>query len=172
MPSVLVETGFITNPAEEKYLVSKEGQDYLASSIFRACRDYLNSIDSRSGISYDPGPDQIPVKDQVQEPEVLPDTLEKPVSIAGKISFMVQVRTTAAKTEIKPENFKGQNDIVEFNVAGKFKYASGNFTNLQDAVNYSRKMRTLYPDAFVIAVQDNKILPLQQALEQIENQKK
>ena len=49
MPSVLVETGFITNPAEEKYLNSKEGQDYLASSIFRACRDYLNEIDSKSG---------------------------------------------------------------------------------------------------------------------------
>src|SRR5674536_74330 len=29
MPSVLVETGFITNPTEEKYLNSKEGQDYL-----------------------------------------------------------------------------------------------------------------------------------------------
>ena len=49
MPSVLVETGFITNPAEEKYLNSKEGQDYLASSIYRACRDYINAIDSRSG---------------------------------------------------------------------------------------------------------------------------
>ena len=41
MPSVLVETGFITNPSEEKFLNSKEGQDYIASSIFRACRDYL-----------------------------------------------------------------------------------------------------------------------------------
>ena len=30
MPSVLTETGFITNPAEEKYLNSKEGQDYIA----------------------------------------------------------------------------------------------------------------------------------------------
>ena len=48
MPSVLIETGFITNPAEEKYLNSKEGQDYLASSIYRACRDYLNEIDSKS----------------------------------------------------------------------------------------------------------------------------
>ena len=50
MPSVLTETGFITNPAEEKYLNSKQGQDYIASSIFRACRDYINEIDSKSGI--------------------------------------------------------------------------------------------------------------------------
>src|ERR1035437_141771 len=51
MPSVLVETGFITSPEEEKYLNSKEGQDYLASSIFRACKDYFNEIDSKSSIS-------------------------------------------------------------------------------------------------------------------------
>ena len=62
MPSVLTETGFITNPAEEKYLNSKEGQDYIASSIFRACRDYINEIESKSGIST--------VKIQNQEPEV------------------------------------------------------------------------------------------------------
>lgn len=48
MPSVLVETGFITNPTEEKFLNSKLGQDYLASAIFRACRDYINEIDSKS----------------------------------------------------------------------------------------------------------------------------
>lgn len=50
MPSVLIETGFITNLAEENFLNSKQGQDYLSSAIFRACRDYINEIDSKSGI--------------------------------------------------------------------------------------------------------------------------
>ena len=40
MPSVLVETGFITNPAERRYLQTEQGQSYLASGIFRAFRDY------------------------------------------------------------------------------------------------------------------------------------
>ena len=31
---------------------------------------------------------------------------------------------------------------------------------------YRKKIEDIYPDAFVIAVKDNKILPLQQALEQ------
>ena len=51
MPSVLTETGFITNPSEEKYLNSREGQDNIASSIYRACRDYIYDIESKSGIS-------------------------------------------------------------------------------------------------------------------------
>lgn len=50
MPSVLIETGFITNLSEEKFLNSKQGQDYLSSAIFRACRDYINEIDSKSGL--------------------------------------------------------------------------------------------------------------------------
>jgi hypothetical protein len=33
-------------------------------------------------------------------------------------------------------------------------------------VKYRKKIEAIYPDAFVIAVKDNKILPLQQALEQ------
>jgi N-acetylmuramoyl-L-alanine amidase len=175
MPSVLVETGFITNPAEEKYLVSKEGQDYLASSIFRACRDYLNSIDSRSGISYEP---EIPEEEDedtilIQNPGLgtVPTTDSLVTSsLSGKISFMVQVKTTSSKTEIKAENFKGLTDIVQFSFPGRFKYASGNFPDLPAAINYSKKVKALYPDAFVIAVQDNKILPLQEALEQIEKQ--
>jgi len=173
MPSVLVETGFITNPAEEKYLVSKEGQDYLASSIFRACRDYLNSIDSRSGIAYEPEIEEEEDDDTIliQNPDLgsVPGTDSLvTVSASDKISFMVQVKTTSAKTVIRAENFKGLTDIVEFSFPGKFKYASGNFPELSAAINYSKKVKALYPDAFVIAVQDNKILPLQQALEQIE----
>lgn len=40
MPAVLVETGFISNPNEAKYLTSEYGQNIIASAIFRAIRDY------------------------------------------------------------------------------------------------------------------------------------
>ncbi|MCK7531584.1 MAG: N-acetylmuramoyl-L-alanine amidase [Marinilabiliales bacterium] len=50
MPSVLIELGFISNAEEEKYLNSAQGQDYLASAIFRAFRDYRQTIDNRSGV--------------------------------------------------------------------------------------------------------------------------
>jgi N-acetylmuramoyl-L-alanine amidase len=44
MPSLLTETGFLTNPEEEKFLGSKQGQDYLATSIFLAFRKYKDEI--------------------------------------------------------------------------------------------------------------------------------
>jgi len=42
MPSVLVEAGFMSNPTEEKYLNSEQGQTFVASSIFRAFKKMLS----------------------------------------------------------------------------------------------------------------------------------
>jgi N-acetylmuramoyl-L-alanine amidase len=46
MPAVLVETGYINNPAEERYLNSKSGQDEIARSIVRAIKTYREDIDA------------------------------------------------------------------------------------------------------------------------------
>ncbi len=40
MPGILVETGFLTNPSEQRFLTSDYGQSIMASAIFRAIRDY------------------------------------------------------------------------------------------------------------------------------------
>jgi len=45
MPSVLVETGFLTNPPEEAYLSSSKGQDAIAHSIFNAFKSYKTSVE-------------------------------------------------------------------------------------------------------------------------------
>ena len=41
MPSILVETGFITNPDEERYLNSESGQVELATCITNALGNYI-----------------------------------------------------------------------------------------------------------------------------------
>lgn len=46
MPSVLVETGYLSNRNEEKYLNDPYGQTLIASGLFRAFRDYKNEIES------------------------------------------------------------------------------------------------------------------------------
>jgi N-acetylmuramoyl-L-alanine amidase len=40
MPSVLIETGFISNKDDAKFLRSKKGQQQLAESIFNAIKTY------------------------------------------------------------------------------------------------------------------------------------
>jgi N-acetylmuramoyl-L-alanine amidase len=155
MPSVLVETGFITHPNEEKFLNSREGQDYLASAIFRACREYISETESRSGISA--------VIKTEEQTETEPGSVRKSDE---DLVFMVQVGTTSAKTDVIPENFKGLKDVTEISENQRYKYASGSFKEYDEAVNHRKKIIDKYPDAFVIAVEGNKTVPLQQAIEQ------
>lgn len=147
MPSVLIETGFISNSDEEKFLVSKKGQDYVASAIFRAFRDYKAAIDHKSDfttLKMDPVPE---------------------VNIDTGLDFRVQFMTSSIKKDIKSDEFKGLSDLSEI-VAGKYyKYTSGSFTNYKEAAVHRKMVQFKFPDAFVIAVSNSKIIPLQEAIE-------
>lgn len=43
MPAVLIETGFMSNKKEERYLNTTYGQEILASAIFRSFRDFIQT---------------------------------------------------------------------------------------------------------------------------------
>lgn len=51
MPSILVETGFITNREEEDYLNSEKGQDEVAESVYNAIRRYKSQLEGNNGTS-------------------------------------------------------------------------------------------------------------------------
>ena len=44
MPGVLIETGFINNPEDEKYLNSETGQQQIAMAIYRAIKSYKANL--------------------------------------------------------------------------------------------------------------------------------
>jgi len=48
MPAVLIETGFITNHDDERYLNSEKGQQELAETITAAIKQYKEQIDSKA----------------------------------------------------------------------------------------------------------------------------
>jgi N-acetylmuramoyl-L-alanine amidase len=47
MPSILVETGFLTNKEEEEYLNSRKGQDEVVADIVEALRTYKNQLENK-----------------------------------------------------------------------------------------------------------------------------
>lgn len=46
MPAVLVETGFIANPEDERYLTSEKGQQEIAEAIARAIKKYKDQVEN------------------------------------------------------------------------------------------------------------------------------
>ena len=77
---------------------------------------------------------------------------------------MVQITSSADRKEIKTENFRGISNVTEISSDDRFRYATGNFISYDDALEYRNQILGLYPDAFIIAVMNNKIMPLQEAL--------
>ncbi|MFV0268990.1 MAG: N-acetylmuramoyl-L-alanine amidase, partial [Draconibacterium sp.] len=48
MPSVLIETGFLSNATERNYLNSENGRQNMASAIFRAFKAYKTEVEQKS----------------------------------------------------------------------------------------------------------------------------
>lgn len=152
MPSVLIETGFISHPDEEKYLASQQGQEYLASSIFRAFRDYKQEIENSSKFENKP----------IQNTPLIVEKT-KPDSSEQTIYYKVQV--FSSKTEISPDDasLKNFTDIEAFSSGNWYKYAVGKYYKYEEAGDSLKKIREKYPDAFIIAVNKSKIITVGEA---------
>jgi N-acetylmuramoyl-L-alanine amidase len=155
MPSVLIETGFITNPTEEKYLMSEDGQTYLASAIYRAFKEYKLDIESKSLFN-----SVKPV------PEITPSSYQPADDIPENTTvYMVQIASSASQlieTDTLYIEFRNLKVIVK---ESSYKYLSGIFSTYQEAIDYSKTLSERYPGAFVVAVRNNKIIPIKEALQ-------
>lgn len=173
MPSVLIETGFLTNKAEEEFLTSDIGQDYLASAIFRAFREYKAELESKS---------KSLVNDEVSSEEnIQADKKEKNASlkkdkknVSGQntkhvanegLVFKVQISTTSEKVDPSPANFKGLENVSYYEAGGLFRYTYGSESNWESANQLQEKVRQSgFEDAFVIAFYNGKRIAVGEAV--------
>lgn len=151
MPSVLVETGYISNAAEERYLMSEDGQTYIASAIYRAFRDYKTSIENKS--RFDTGIN----RQQLEGNE--PGTPSSP-----PVYFMVQITTSNRPVPLDSDLFSELENVTEFQVGNYYKYAAGQAGTYSEAAELRRKIQQRFHDAFIIAVRNGEIIPLKEAI--------
>jgi N-acetylmuramoyl-L-alanine amidase len=161
MPSVLIETGFITNANEEKYLMSKEGQEYLASAIYRAFRDYKRSIESKSSGGLSAG------RPKEERPEtILTDATDPEPVEDDQVYYMIQVLTTTRSRSLDDATFSAYGHVAEFKTNNLYKYAVGRSTSFEQISGMVPDVQETFPGAFVIAVRAGKIIPLSEARKQ------
>ncbi len=179
MPSVLVELGFLTNKQEENFLHSKNGQDYMASAIYRAFKAYKSEIE---GVALQEEPIVIP--EVKPEPEVVTEKteesskqeknkkkkgLKKPNNeslraIKG-VNYRVQIVTSSSKIDLKPENFNGLTQVDEYISNGLFKYTTGVSRKYDEAKKLQSDIRELgYPGAFIVAFNGSEKIDLKTAI--------
>lgn len=101
MPSVLIETGFLTNKADEKYLLSEKGQDDIAYSIFRAFKSYKVDMEGENIATQEPAgkPVSIPAKKSTSESK---DTLPAKSTSVKNVPDSAEFVTKNAVDPLKP----------------------------------------------------------------------
>lgn len=169
MPSVLIELGFLTNPTEEDYLQKAEGQDYMASAIYRAFKEYKGIVEragSGSNVAETPvvKPDTTPkepIKDPVKPPAEKPTaTLPEPALV-----FKVQIATSSKRIGTKPQNFNGLEGVQEHQGAGLYKYTVGAESTVEAARKLQETCRSKgYSESFIVAFRNGERIALQEAL--------
>jgi N-acetylmuramoyl-L-alanine amidase len=167
MPSVLIETGFLTNPTEEKFLGVKDGQDQMAHSMFRAFENYKNQLEGKTVVKetqQDTNPIVIPTTNNTATPTNSSENQSVTKDSTGLI-FRVQIHTSDKKTSLSSSRFKGL-EVLEYQQDNLYKYCAGVFQNdLQAAKNYKNELiENGFQNAFVVAFFNGERISIEKAI--------
>jgi len=156
MPSVLIETGFLTNNEEGRFLNSNEGQDKIAKAISKAVTNYKKSIQIN---------ERVTITDEVIDNVKDPVVVSKSNVIEG-VTFKIQLAASKRKLETKSYNFKGLTTISRSKEGRLYKYYYGASSDYNLArVQLQEAKRKGYKEAFIVSFnRDNIKVPLNQVL--------
>ena len=185
MPSILVELGYISNPAEERFMKTKDGQDKLATAIYNAFTKYKWEYDRKRGalsgntsvapvlqvvddqesvVTAPPGSEEyIRQKNKVEEAKTVrqsksatPEAQMATQVKKGQTVYKIQILTSDKKLSPNSKLFKGYKNVDYFVEKGIYKYTYGETTNFDSIRKMRRQVAKDFKDAFIVAFKDGK----------------
>jgi len=160
MPSVLIELGFLTNPTEEDFLHSEDGQVYMASAIFRAFKEYKSQSDGVSVDIEEKKSDEKNVNEKQEEKKVEVIAEDKSKEIVYKIQLGTYLES------MKSSNLFSGLEVEEVKSNGTFKYLIYATSDKKQADKLKIKYRSgKFPGAFIIAFHKGNQISVKEALD-------
>lgn len=244
MPAVLTEVGFISNPEEEQYMMSDEGQAAIVVSIFNAFVSYKSATEGvkkpanlkidlpvakkekgaapaspavtqeTPAVTETPAAETTPATPAATTPVEVPADLvvsneethvepplpkEEPASAGSTVAtpataaevdadeeeaaqesaqpddwqkgvvYKVQFLSSSKALKDNDREFKGITDHEYYLQKGTYRYTTGRFRAVRDAVALQKTVREKgFKDAFIVAFHNGERISLQQAKELLE----
>lgn len=185
MPSVLVETGFLSNKTEASFLNSEEGQLRVANSVLEAFRKFK---DKNSGSGNHKAPEVIAshhkpqeaeqkqeVRSENQKPaeitapsemtkkarsEVDSDTTTKVKNTEKSIFYSVQIGANTTPIAPVASNFKGLKNVRREKTDKYYRYYVGNENSLAKITSDLNQIKLKFPQAFIVSFIDGERVTL------------
>jgi N-acetylmuramoyl-L-alanine amidase len=168
MPSILIETGFLTNSKEEQMLSDSEGRNQMAESIFEGLRKYIesqqefnetvmNTVEEKTAnpkqiktiVKGENKTDLKPIIPKVTKAKeyVIIDQEEKqapkPKVQDAEINYCVQIAALKNMVAVDKLTNQADLDIKIIKENGVYKYLSGMYPDLPQAYEHRKKLLEL-----------------------------
>jgi N-acetylmuramoyl-L-alanine amidase len=150
MPSVLVETGFLTNSKEGAYLNSTKGQSNMADAIAKAIVNYKNQREA-----------------SLQKQVTYSDTSANNSSsqTESDLVFKIQISASKKNIETKPYNFKGLKSVTKQKNGKLYRYFYQQSSDYEEAKRYLKTAKSKgFNNAFIVAFNGDKKITISDAL--------
>ena len=159
MPGVLVELGFISNQNDLRILNDKKSHDKFAEGIFNAFEEYKNQ--------YEKGYQNTSAVNDSSLSRTIEASL-RDTSVSVKPSpqpslqehFRIQILAVSKILPSGAPDLKGRRDAKYIKAGNLYKYTIGEYKTVEEAKLAQDEIRRVFPQAFIIKVRNNTIVPL------------
>lgn len=188
MPGVLIETGYLSNQSEANYLMTHEGRETIALSIFNSFKAYKEKFESRLNLSSgemkketkeerDTAPVSRPVAEikkesrnrqtetkENKQQNTAKEEVKQQTKEDDQIIFAIQLAANPKKLSLNAKIFKGIENISVITIDGYNKYYCLETKSLSKAKQNLSSIRLKIPDAFIVAFKNGQPIPMKEAI--------
>lgn len=173
MPSILVELGFISTPAEEKFLNTENGQNSLAKGIYQAVLKYKREQEIiLNGSSNTPLPKKPAAQTKAPQKEKTSTQSASTSTQGNKPVFKIQILSTSKPLAKNDKRLKGLKNVEYYKEGNVYKYTYGASTDYNEIARLKRTITSKFKDCFIIAFKNNKKMNVNQAINEFKKNKK
>ena len=158
MPSVLIETGFITNTEEGLFLNSNAGQQQFSESIYKGILKYKEqlTLNTVSNVNF-----ELKEKNIKNNNEIVSTTKKDDY----EAEFKVQIASGSRKLETKSYNFNGLENVERMEIGSSYKYFVGNtsdYSKIKEILQLAKSKG--YTSAFIVAFKNGNKISIEDVL--------
>ncbi len=160
MPSVLVETGYLTNSSDERFLNSDAGQNKVANAITKAFSSYKASVETKSA-------EGVTKADAPQQSAALKSNKIRYTKTEGAAPIQFKVQLASSVRLLNTSSAKWQKIAYAVEIKeeeGIYKYLALGFDGLKTATKAQKRLQKAgFSQAFIVAYRDGRRIPLEDA---------
>ena len=161
MPAILVELGYMSNVAEERFINTDEAQSTFANALYQGFKEYKRKWDKRQLSNQDNAkPDQ-------QKDNAKPAEQDKPKpsdqstndtpkqQATGNVVWKIQFLTSSKLLNEGSPEFKGLSPVSYYKEGALYKYTYGSAPTSRGLNAELKKVTALFPGAFPVKFDAN-----------------